>query len=657
MDGYKDIVSKYDGIVKENEALKAQAQMLGDGVGASNNVKEGGTGLRMGQVVEEWEEDKRSLEAQCLALKKQVEVLSKASTGSSSGQQLEGDAIQRLQEENMKLTDELEVVRTQCASSEEALAKVDSQLSTLSKENERIQLEAKEESNKLRDELDGKEVELASVNEKLVRCQAAMERELAELKDENESLLNKNAELRSLSQNPSHIQGENAELKESNEKLSASLEKERKQANKLRAELDGKEVELASVNADLVRCQAAMERELAEVKHEKESLLTENAELRSLSQNPSHYQELKGENAELKEGKEKLSASLEKERQMNAQLKEKSRELQQQLAMATDKDRLMAVQRKVQEYKRERDQLRAENEKMQHRIQGLQQTQDLIQGHLVQFNTVQESMERYKAELEQAQMEKERLAEENAHVKSLYQEHCGEIPPLLLTSSDLEEQEEETTSESDVIATATTKVPDIGEWKPLDDDEEEECVPDDDDIISGKVKRGGAKVGAVQEKLEQVVARPKSPGGHQPGASPKIGHKVGNLEESDVPASQPNVVTVVTGERKIRCTYIHKGQSEKLGSQVLVKRNSGYDWGRLRYLPGEKDKGDSAGIELATPSKPFGFWSEYTVEKPGPSGSESIVQRAKVMLAHYWRHYKMCPFQCVCMIEAFLCVV
>ena len=741
MDGYKDIVSKYDGIVKENEALKAQAQMLGDGVGASSNVKEGGTGLRMGQVVEEWGEDKRSLEAQCLALKKQVEVLSKASTGPSSGQQLEGDEIQKLHEENMKLTDELEVVRTQCASSEEALAKVDSQLSTLSKENERIQLEAKEESNKLRAELggkevelasvnadlvrcqaamerelaelkdenesllnknaelrslsqnpshiqgenaelkesneklraslekerkqanklraelDGKEVELASVNADLVRCQAAMERELAELKDENESLLNKNAELRSLSQNPSHIQGENAELKESNEKLRASLEKERKQANKLRAELDGKEVELASVNADLVRCQASMERELAEVKHEKESLLTENAELRSLSQNPSHYQELKGENAELKEGKEKLSASLEKERQMNAQLKEKSRELQQQLAMATDKDRLMAVQRKVQEYKRERDQLRAENEKMQHRMQGLQHTQDLIQGHLVQFNTVKENMERYKAELEQAQMEKERLAEENAHVKSLYQEHCGEIPPLLLTSSDLEEQEEETTSESDVLATATTKVPDVGEWKPLDDDEEEECVPDDDDIISGKVKRGGAKVGSVQEKLEQVVARPKSPGGHQPGASPKISHKVGNLEESDVPALQPNVVTVVTGERKIRCTYIHKGQSEKLGSQVLVKRNSGYDWGRLRYLPGEKDKGDLAGIELATPSKPFGFWSEYTVEKPVPSGSESIVQRAKVMLAHYKRHYKICPFQCVCMIEAFLCVV
>ena len=531
LDGYKDIVSKYDATLKENETLKRQVHMMGDRVGASNSVEEGGASLQTGEGAEGWEEEKRRLEAECHALKKQLEELKEESANFSSGQQLDGDAVKGLQEEITQLNDALDIVRVQCASSEEAFAQANEKLASLKEEYAHIQMEG---------------------------------REGAQLAQEA-----------------------------------------RRQANELRIELDEKEKELASVNAERVRYQATMERELADVKHEKETLLTENAELRSLSQHPSHYQELKEENAELKESKEKLSASLEKERQMNAQLKEKSRELQQQLAMATDKERLMAVQRKVQEYKRERDQLRVENEKLQHRMQGLQQTQDLIQGHLVQFNTVQESMERYREERDQAEMEKERLAEENAHIKRLYQERHGEVPPLLANSPDLEEREEESTSESmsDVVPTATTGLADVGEWKPLDDDEEEEDAADDS---SDKVKGGGTKVGCVQEKLEQGAARPKSPVGHQLGDSPKIGHLVGNPEGSDVPPSQQNVVTVVTAEGNFPCTYIQKGQSGKVGSRVLVKRRSGYDWGRLRYLPGEKDKEDFAGIELATPSKPFG---------------------------------------------------
>ena len=522
------MVSKYDDAMKENETLKARVQMLGEGVGGSSSVGEGGASLQAGEGVEEWEEDKRRLEAECLALKKQLEDLRKEISDSSSDQQLEGDVIQRLQEETIQLKDTLEVLRAQCASSEEAVTR----LSALQEENTRIQLKAKEEAQGAQDA--------------------------------------------------------------------------RKQVSKLKTELDGKVHELASVHAELVRCQATMERELADMKHEKETLLTENAELRSLSHNPSHYQELKGENIELKESKEKLSAYLEKERQMNAQLKEKSRELQQQLTMATDKERLMAVQRKMQEYKRERDQLRSENEKLQLRMQGLQHTQDLIQGHLVQFNSVQQSMERYREELGLAQMEKDELAEENARIRRLYQEHCGEIPPLLAHSPELEEREEESASEPDVVAMATTELADIGEWKPLDDEEVEDVADDDDS--SGKGKWGGVKVGPVQEKLEQGAARPKSPVGHQPGTSPKIEHRVGNAEGSDVPPSQPNIVTVETPEGKISCTYLNKGQSEKLGSRVLVKRNSRYDWGKLRYLSGVKDKEDFAGIELATPSKPLGYW-------------------------------------------------
>ena len=519
------MVSKYDDALKENETLKARVQMMGEGVGGSSSAGEGGASLQVGKGVEGWEEDKRRLEAECLGLKKQVEDLRKEISDSSSDQQLEGDVIQRLQEENIQLKDTLEVLRAQCASSEEAVTR----LSALQEENTRIQLMVKEEAQGAQDA--------------------------------------------------------------------------RKQVSKLKTELDGKVHELASVNADLVRCQATMERELAEMKHEKETLLTENAELRSLSRNPSHYQELKGENVELKESKEKLSASLEKERQMNAQLKEKSRELQQQLTMATDKERLMAVQRKVQEYKRERDQLRSENEKLQHRMQGLQHTQDLIQGHLVQFNSVQQSMERYKEELGQAQLEKDQLAEENARIRRLYQEHCGEIPPLLAHSLELEDRDEESASEPDVVAMETTEGADIGEWKPLDDEEVEDVAAADDS--SGKGKGGEVKVGPVQEKLEQGAARPKSPVGPQPGTSPKIEHRVGNAEGSDVPPSQPNVVTVKTEGRSISCAYLNKGQSEKLGCQVLVTRKSGYDWGRLRYLPGVKDKEDFAGIELSTPSKPL----------------------------------------------------
>ena len=523
LDGYKDIVSKYDATLTENEHLKKQVQMVGGGASVSVDVVERKAHQQMVESAEGWEEEKRRLEDECLTLKKELEELKEGSATSSAGQQLEGDVVQQLRDENMQLKDELEVVRVQCASSEKALTEADKQQSELKEEAEHLRVEVEEEGRRIQDA--------------------------------------------------------------------------RRQAGELRVELDGKDKELASLNAELVRCQASKERELADVKHEKETLLTEIAELRSLTQHPTHYQELKEENAEMKESKEKLTASLEKERQMNTQLKEKSRELQQQLAMATDEERLQAVQRKVQEYKRERDQLRSENEKLQIRMQGLQQTQDLIQGHLVQFNSVKEQMERYKEERDQAQMEQEKLAEENSRIRRLYQESHGEIPPLHVHSPDLEEKEEDSASESlsDVVTATGSEGGDIGEWKALEDDEGEGS--------SEKGRKGGTKAGLVVEKMELGAARVKLPQGQQSEGSPKIGQATGMQEGSDVPPSQQNVITVVTNEGKIACTQIQKGQLGKIGSQVLVKRSSGYDWGKLRYLPGEKDKEDFAGIEMAKPSK------------------------------------------------------
>ena len=171
------------------------------------------------------------------------------------------------------------------------------------------------------------------------------------------------------------------------------------QCKTLKLELEAKSSELAQRTADLLHKQAGHEQELTELKREKEKLLHEVVNLRNLVEHPTKYQELIGENEHLKDNVGRLELIISDEKEKVEKYKSRAAELQGQLREATDEERLSAVQRKVHEYRKERDDLRTENERLNRRIQGLQQTQDLIQSRLVDYNLLKAEVQRYQQQM------------------------------------------------------------------------------------------------------------------------------------------------------------------------------------------------------------------------------------------------------------------
>lgn len=119
---------------------------------------------------------------------------------------------------------------------------------------------------------------------------------------------------------------------------------------------------------ELQQTRGQLEKEVAEMRDQKERMLTENAQLREVATQPTKYQHAVEENKQLKRDNQELGNALERAQKEVQIFKENSMVLKEQLDKATDQATLDAITDKMSKYKSERDDARAQVQALQEQL-------------------------------------------------------------------------------------------------------------------------------------------------------------------------------------------------------------------------------------------------------------------------------------------------
>ena len=148
----------------------------------------------------------------------------------------------------------------------------------------------------------------------------------------------------------------------------ASAEEAVKKATEESAAKDTTINDLRTRMLELQQTRGQLEKEVAEMRDQKEKMLMENAQLREVANQPSKYQHAVEENKQLKRDNQELGNALERAQVDLQVFKENSMALQEQLAKATDQAKLDVITDKMSKYKNERDDARAQVQALQEQL-------------------------------------------------------------------------------------------------------------------------------------------------------------------------------------------------------------------------------------------------------------------------------------------------
>ena len=133
-----------------------------------------------------------------------------------------------------------------------------------------------------------------------------------------------------------------------------------------------KDTTITDVNMRMLELQQTrgqLEKEVAEMREQKEKMLMENAQLREVATQPTKYQHAVEENKQLKRDNQELETALERAQTELQVFKENSMALKEQLDNTTDQATLDAITDKMSKYKGERDDTRAQVQALQEQLQ------------------------------------------------------------------------------------------------------------------------------------------------------------------------------------------------------------------------------------------------------------------------------------------------
>ena len=148
----------------------------------------------------------------------------------------------------------------------------------------------------------------------------------------------------------------------------ASAEEAVKRATEESAAKDTTINDLHTRMLELQQTRGQLEKEVAEMRDQKEKMLMENAQLREVATQPTKYQHAVEENKQLKRDNQELGNALERAQAELQVFKENSMALKEQLDKATDQATLDVITDKMSKYKNERDDARAQVQALQEQL-------------------------------------------------------------------------------------------------------------------------------------------------------------------------------------------------------------------------------------------------------------------------------------------------
>ena len=310
--------------------------------------------------------------------------------------------MQELKEEIARQQNTIQTLQMQQTSYQSTHQQMKQEIAALEEQNTSHQEQVivlQSTKDKLQQRINAIEQEKAMLNEQLRRLQqsggvGSADSEAPSLRDQLNQVTMDRDNIKSQMANTEHykslLEGENATQKatiatlqaqvaagkESHDGdgglLQAQLASAEEAMKRTMEESSAKDTTITDVNIRMLELQQTrgqLEKEVAEMREQKEKMLMEIAQLREVATQPIKYQHAVEENKQSKRDNQELETALERAQTELQVFKENSMALKEQLDKATDQTTLDAITDKMSKYKGERDDARAQVQALQEQLQ------------------------------------------------------------------------------------------------------------------------------------------------------------------------------------------------------------------------------------------------------------------------------------------------
>ena len=329
---------------------------------------------------------------------------------------------------------------------------------------------------------------------------------------------------------------------------------------------------------ELQQTRGQLEKEVVEMREQKEKILAENAQLREVATQPTKYEHAVKENKQLKQENQELVNALERAQIELRAFEENSMALKEQLDKATDQVTLDAITDKMSKYKGERDDARAQVQALQEQLQS---------GGAVSGDVISK-MSRYRDErndaLVQVQTQQVEIAKLNAIIAQMASTQAAQPMAAVFNRQTSDDQMSSLPSSvhGNVFASET----------------DQRSSTSDVPSIPGRHSDKGKVAN---------LSTPKNPTPSK--TSPQSGKKLsmsGGATRQPIKRTSKSVIKqVVTddGEESVSCEPISSPTEVKKGQRVVVSRTNSTEYGTVRagYVTID-GKRNFTGVEMDLPS-------------------------------------------------------